>query len=555
MPESTAPPPDPLRRVLTILWPERRDLGFVFLYALCVAVLSLAVPITATAVVNSVALTALVQQLIVLCIALAVALGLAAVIQSIQQVVVEYVQRRVFVRIAGELAERLPRVELSAYDEQHGPELVNRFFDVLTVQKASATLLMDGIALMLQILIGLLLLATYDRILLGFDAILIAGLMILFLLGRGGARTAISESTAKYRVVGWLEEVALHPVSFKLAGGPKLAFERTDALTAEYLHARAGHFRVVFRQICFGLLLQVIASVALLAVGGHLVIEGSLTLGQLVGAQIVVNLVVSAFSKLGKQLESWYDLLAGSTKVGQLLDLPLEEQKGLPLPGSGPCTLTLREISFHYEGSTRPVFENYSLSIAAGERVALLGSNGSGKSTLIELIFGMRRPEHGWIEIDGVDVRDLHPLLLRDSISLARGVEVFDGTVADNVRVGRPDIPIHDVREALRQTGLLEDLLVLPDGLETRLVTGGSPLSLGQLERLMIARAIVGKPRLLVLDEILDTIHSTDRERVLAALFAKDAPWTLIIITHNPRVAELCSRQVRLETPQRADPC
>lgn len=539
----------PFRRLLGLLRPEVRDLQTVLLFAIGVGVFTLATPIVAMAVVNTAALGTLVQQLIVLCTALFVALAFAAALQFLQTVVVESIQRRLFVRVAGDLAFRLPRVDLRAFDQQHGPELVNRFFDVLTVQKAAATLLLDGVTIALQVLIGLLLLGYYHVYLLGFDLVLLASLAFLFLtLGRGGVGTAVRESVAKFAVAGWMEEVARHPVAFKLSGGPQLARAKTDELTRQYLVARSAHFAVLMRQLGFALFLQAAANVSLLAIGGFLVIGGQLTLGELVAAEIVVTLVVATFTKLGKQLEAYYDLLAAVDKLGYLVDLPMERTGGVPHvnPGTG-ATVTVNDVGFVYDGLHREVLSHLSMRLDAGERVALVGSNGVGKSTLVDVLFGLRSPVEGWVEIDGADLRELRLDTLREHIAVVKGVEIFEASIFANVRMGRENITHLDVREALRQVGLLRTVMDFPDGLNTPLGTGGSPLSLGQANRLMLARAIIGAPRLLILDEVLDNMDSEIREIVLPAVFGPSAPWTLLVVTHSAEVASLCDRAIRLE--------
>ena len=503
------------------------------------------------AVVNTVALGTLVQQLVVLCVALFVALSLAGGLILLQGVIVEFIQRRVFVRVAADLAYRLPRVDLKTFDRQNGPELVNRFFDVLTVQKAAATLLLDGITLALQVLIGLLLLGFYHTYLLGFDLVLIGSLVFLFtVLGRGAARTAVQESITKYKVAGWMEEIARHPVAFKTAGGPGLAAERADELTRDYLQARSAHFRVLLRQIAFALFLQVVANVALLALGGMLVVRGELTLGELVAAEIVVTLVVATFTKLGKQLEAYYDLLAAVDKLGHLIDLPLERVGAETYEArTGGAVVALRDVMFSYDGQNIPALSHLSLEIGAGERVAIVGPNGAGKSTLADLLFALRVPDHGWIEIDGADLRSLRLETLREHVALVKGVEAIEGTVLENVRVGRASITHEDVRESLRKVGLLDTVLALPNGLDTMLWTAGSPLSLGQANLLMIARAIVGRPRLLILDESFDHLDSDIRKTVLPAILGPDTHCTLVVVTHSGEVAKLCGRVVRLELP------
>lgn len=547
--------PAPLTRLLGLLRPELHDIWMVIIYAIGVGVLSLAVPITAMAVVNTTALATLVQQLVVLCVALLVSLGLAALLRILQAVIVEYLQQRIFVRVVADLSYRLPRVDVQAFDRQHGPELVNRFFDVLTVQKASATLLLDGITVALQIAIGLTLLAFYHQILLGFDLVLIAALaFIVFVLGRGAVDSSIRESRAKYEVAGWIEEMARHPVAFKLNGGPLFAWERADLLSRQYLLARQKHFRILLRQFGFAFALQVLASTALLGLGGYLVIQGQLTLGQLVAAEIVVALVVASFTKLGKQLESYYDLLAAVDKLGHLTDLPLEREGGAVHGArSKGAAIDLQNVHFTYGEGHRVVLDGFSLQIAPGERVALLGPNGAGKSTLVDLLFGLRVPTEGFIEIDGMDLRDLRLESLREQIAVVKGIEIFEGTVLDNIRMGREQLSVADVRQALEAVGLLDEVLDFPLGLSAPLSTGGSPLSLGQAERLMLARAIVGGPRLLVLDEVLDDMDQEIRHAVLPALLGLDARWTLLVVTHSEDVARLCSRQVRLQRAGRRD--
>jgi ABC-type bacteriocin/lantibiotic exporter with double-glycine peptidase domain len=548
--------PPPLRRLLGLLRPEARDIWMVVIYAIGVGVLGLAVPITAMAVVNTTALATLVQQLLVLCLAVLVSLGLAAILRVLQAVVVEYLQQRVFVRVVGDLSHRLPRIDVKAFDRQHGPELVNRFFDVLTVQKASATLLLDGVTVVLQMAVGLVLLAFYHQILLGFDIALIAGLvLIVFVLGRGAVNSSIRESRAKYVVASWVEEMARHPVAFKLNGGPYLARERADLLARQYLLARQSHFRIVLRQFAFALGLQVLASTALLGLGGYLVIQGQLTLGQLVAAEIVVALVVASFTKLGKQLESYYDLLAAVDKLGHLTDLPLEREGGVVHRArTQGAAVRIHNVNFSYSQGHRTVLDGLNLAVEPGERVALLGPNGAGKSTLVDLLFGLRQPTQGHIEIDGMDLRDLRLESLREHIAVVKGIEIFEGSILDNVRMGRENLSVADVRRSLQAVGLLDDVLDLPGGLHTPLGTGGSPLSLGQAERLMLARAVAGEPRLLVVDEVLDDMDQEVRQEVLPAILGPEARWTLLVVTHSQDVARLCGRQVRLTRARRAEP-
>ncbi len=545
--------PSPLSRLLTLFKQDRNDLWVVALFALGVGLFSLATPIAVDAIVSTVqgGTRTLLQPVIALSLMLLVFLGLAALLRVFQAIVVEFLQQRIFVRVSIDLANRLPQVRQNALDKHHGPELVNRFFDVLTVQKASAVLLIDGLSVVLQTAIGLVVLAFFNPYLLGFDVVLIGAIaFIIFVLGRGAVRTSIKESKTKYYVAGWLEEMVRHPLAFKMGGGRVYALHRANQLANNYVKARKAHFKILFRQILFALILQVVASAALFGLGGWLVISNQLTLGQLVAAELILTMIVGSMLKLGKSLESYYDLMAGMDKLGSLIDLPLENSDGESLPLSTmPAALRIRNLEYMAENSGRKLFHKLNLTIAPGERVAILGPHGSGKSILVDLLYGLREPHGGRIELDGLDVRHVRLESLRSQVSTVKGVEIFEGSIVDNITLGRP-ISMFDVRNALESVGLLEDILELPQGLETQLSTGGSPLSVGQLRRLMLARAIAGRPRLVVIDESFDDLREDVRQNVLDQFMSNENPWTLIIMTHKKNIANQCDQQVSLKPAQ-----
>jgi ABC-type bacteriocin/lantibiotic exporter with double-glycine peptidase domain len=316
-------------------------------------------------------------------------------------------------------------------------------------------------------------------------------------------------------------------------------------MVGEYLRARRDHFRVLLRQIVGSVGLQAFASASLLGVGGWLVIERQLTLGQLVASELVVSTVVAGLAKFGKHLESYYDLLAAADKIGYLQDLEPERGEGGPPPYSaGPSEIELRELHLSMMG--KPVLHGVTARAACGERIAIVGPHGGGKSALAEAIYALRDPTSGSIVVDGVDVREVTPSLWRSRVALVRGIEVFDGTIEENVRVGRDELTPEDVRHALAAVGMLDVVRALPEGLATRLDSEGDPLTQGQLRRLMLARAIVGGPSLVVVDEMLDGFDEGPRADAVQSLFSRTAPWTLLVVTHRSDIMWRCDRVWRL---------
>lgn len=544
----------PIRRFFGLLQPEMKDVWTIVIFSIITGLLYLALPLAVNALVSNLAFGSqaapFLQALIFIALALFACLMLSAVIRGLQFYVAEVIQRRLFVRVAADMAYRLPRVKADSLDGVHAPEMVNRFLDVVTVQKSTSLLLLNGINIVLGGLIGLVVLGFYHPALLAFTLLIIIAIsLIVFGLGRGAIRTSIDESISKYDVVNWLEEIARYPRLFKGPGGYALATDRADQLTRAYLDARSGHFRVLMRQICGLLFLEVLASSALLIVGGWLVLSQQLTLGQLVASELIVSAIVASISKLGKQFEGWYDAMAAVDKLGHLVDLEIESEDGdLPRPAGAGAAVSVKDVAFSYADG-REVFSEVSFEIQPGGRISLMGSQGSGCSTLLDLLLGLRHPTSGHISLDGFDLRSWYLEELRSSVMLIRTQDIVNGTIAENIRLGRPGVGLDEVHAALGQVGLLSDVMALPLGMHTPLVTGGLPLSSRQRTRLLLARALVLKPRLLLLDDVFDGMDKASMDELTGVLLDRALPWTVIIATRDPLVAARCDRCVDLDSP------
>jgi ABC-type bacteriocin/lantibiotic exporter with double-glycine peptidase domain len=540
----------PFSRYWALMVPERRDLWVVVIFAMMDGLFLLASPIAVETLVNTVAFGRYLQPIIVLALLLLTFLTFAAALQALSTYVVEILQRRLFVRLVADLAYRLPRVRGAALDEAHGPELLNRFFEIAQVQKITSSLLLDAVSIILRTFIGMAVLAFYHPFLLGFDIVLLVMIaFITFVLGRGAVKTAVRESRAKFSVGEWMQEVIRHPTAFKLHGGQQFALDRADQLTIDYLEARKRHFRIVIRQMVFALGLQTFAFTTLLGLGGWLVIQGELTLGQLVASELIVTVIVGSFTKMHKHLESFYDMMASMDKLGHLFDLPVERHDKLFHLRSGVAAeVAARQVSYHYGAHHRGhgTLHDFTFALEPHDSVALTGPPGSGKSTLIDLLSGVREPVTGHVELDGIDLRELRPDSLREHLAVARSIEIFRGTIDENVHLNRPRVSAHEVRQALDAVGLTDEIQQLPDGLNAVLQTNGAPLSATQALRLMVARAIVGRPRLLLIDGILDALPDAMLQQLLPNLVGRNHPWTTLIATGRQTVIDRCDRVVSL---------
>jgi putative ABC transport system ATP-binding protein len=538
----------PLERLRRLVVLEKDDVGVIAAYAVSIGLVSLAVPIAAQSLVNTVGSTALLQPIVVLSLLVLVGLFVAAGLRALQYRVVETLQQRFFVRAIREAMSRLVRVDVRAFDEDAPSEVMNRFFDVALIQKTASTLLLDALSVVLQGGLSLVLLAFYHPALLAFDVVLVLSIcFVLFGISRGGIESAIAESKAKYKTAAWLEEVAGGFRAYKPEDGAAFALERSEALARSYVLARRRHFRVLFRQFVAAHGLQALGSATLLGLGGALVIQGELTLGQLVAAELIVTSLLAGVAKLGKYLENYYDLVASLDKLGVILDLPPERLDGIHRDSrSGPAHLSVENVAFSYDG-TKETLKNVSFEIRPAARLAILGANTSGKSTLLEVLYAFRSQTRGVIRLDGVDTRTLKLSQYRRDVALVGAPEVFDGTLIENLCFGRQNIDIQDCQEVLRAVDLADDVDQLPEGAMTQVGPHGRNLTSSQSTRLMIARALLARPSLLILDEALDGLGLETACRVLAGLLEASHKTTLLVLTSREEIAEAVGPKMRLD--------
>jgi len=535
----------PWKRLSEALRFERSDLWTVVAFAVAVGVLSIVTPAAIEALVNTVAFGVQLWPVVVLAGVMFGFLALAATLRAMQLYVVECLQRRFFVRTADAFADHFARAEINAFDGRNPTDIVNRFFEVASVQKAFATLLVDGIGVVMITLVGLVVLAFYHPYLLTFAAVMaVLVFVLLFVLGIGGVKTSIAESYAKFDVAAWLEELAKCPHTFRFGRGGELAYQRADELADAYLTARKRHFRVVWRQTLFAFLLEAAAMTVLLGLGGWLVINRQLTLGQLVAGELIVALVLTAISKSGKYIETFYDLQASLDKLGVIDQLPLEPEGGERLSASDQPMRVAVEVRRWTPSTQAGVEPLRRLDVAPGERVSVSGPSGSGKTRLLETLALLRVPSEGLLEFDGLDARSLDRAQTRLQLAYVGQAETFADTVAENIRVGRSELTAADVRRALEMVGLADTVARLPQGVSTPLASDGLPLSANDISRLSIARAIAGRPRLLLINGMLDRLDLRSCPELVESLFDRSAPWTLVIVTARDDIKSRCDRTV-----------
>ncbi len=529
--------PTPLERLFHLIHEDRTDLLTLVGYNIMTGVLYLAVPLSAQALINTIAAGVLIQPLVVLSMLVFLALLLLSIIKLIQNTIIERLQQRIFARIALRLAEHLPQIEHAALQENYAPEMANRFFDTVTLQKTWAKLLTDVPTAALQILVGLILMGIYSPFLFGFDLMFLLGALFISWLGTHGVKTSLKESSKKYHLAAWLEELGRCHISLKMNASPDYFVNRLDQEVVEYINARRKHFSIVVKQVFSSHLLQAIAMTGVLASGGWLVIQGQLTLGQLVAAELVMMIMLAAMEKIAGSIDDYYDLLTSLVKVGSITDLPIEQMTGVELASTEQgAHIDCQQLSFSYSPE-HPILSSLNLHITAGQRVSLVGESGCGKTTLSYLLAGLQKPSHGRICFNDYDLREVNLSSLRKNIALVSGNnEIFQGTIEDNILMGRAHVERNKLHRAIELANLDKTLLTLPSGIQTPLVSEGLNISIGERLRILIARAIIKDPKLLILDDVFFGIDERSKIKILTNLLNPTLPWTVLDISHDPLI-------------------
>lgn len=537
----------PSQRFFRLLATDSKDIVYVYVYAIFAGLITLTLPLGVQAILGLVAGGTQSASLILLITLVTAAIAFSGVLKIMQMSVIETIQQRIFTRSAFDFSYRIPRFRLDTLINYYPPELINRFFDTLTLQKGLPKILMDFSTAVLQIFFGLMLISFYHPLYVFFSIVLLTFIfLILRLTGSRALDTSLKESKYKYEVAHWLEEQSRSLTTFKLAGDTPYALNRTDEITRKYIKSRTAHFKILRGQYASIIVFEVIVIASLLALGSYLVLQNEINIGQFVAADIVVILVISSVEKMIVTMETIYDVLTALDKLGYVTDLPLEDNSGLPFDRcekAGGMHIQLDSVTFSFPDSDRKILDNLSLNIPSGESLCISGYNSSGKTTLLELIAGLFPNFKGSISLNGFPMRSLQLDSLRYHIGEFFAEDhIFSGTILENITLDDPDLPFEKVIQTTETLGFAPAVRKLPDGFNTLLAPEGRNISRNLRIKILIARAIVRESKLVVIEDAFSILEPQERYRIIKTLTKPDRPWTLILVSNDPIMASHCDR-------------
>jgi ATP-binding cassette, subfamily B, bacterial len=532
----------PMRRVLQVLKLERREISSIYFYAILNGLIQLSLPLGIQSIISFVLGGSISTSLVILIILVVAGVFFNGLVQVNQMRIIEKVQQKLFVKYSFEYANRIPRIDLKSIDSYYLPELVNRFFDTVSLQKGISKLLLEIPTASIQILFGLILLSFYHPIFIVFSFLLV--LLIVLILRYTGARgleTSIRESDYKYGVAGWLEEMARVVRSFKFSKGFSLNLNKTDQLVTGYLDARTTHFRILQLQYWALIMFKVLITAAMLIVGSVLLVDQQLNVGQFIAAEIVILLVINSVEKIIINLDSVYDVLTSVEKLGKVTDKPLEKDGDLPMERKPVGMLVeANGLGFSYDNEHR-ILDDINFSIKPGEKICIMGEDGSGKSTLLRVLSGAFNSFEGGLLIDKLPVRNYQLESLRSQTGILLGLQdIFAGTIMDNISMGYDSISPQEVLRLAEKIGLNHFLEELPDGFSTMLDPIGKRLSRNVIQRILLLRALVNQPRLLLLEEPWQGWDSADKQRIQEYLLNEKDAVTICVASSDESFAQRC---------------
>lgn len=540
----------PVKRFFNLLKEEKDQVYSIYFYAILNGLVALSLPLGIQAILNFVLGGRITTSWVILVIVVAAGIAFGGFLQISQLQITEKLQQRIFAKSGLSLAYRLPKIKSELLHGSYAPEIVNRFFDTVNLQKGVSKILVEYSTALIQVIFGLILLSFYHAtfILFGFVLVLIL-ITIFYFTSPKGMATAMKESTYKYETAYWLEEIGRTLNTFKLVGGnSKLPILRVDKLLMRYVDFRSNHFAVLILQYKVLIGFKVLIVTSLLIAGSLLLINEQISIGQFVAAEVIILMVVNAVEKLILSLETVYDTLVASEKLGQVMDIELEDHKesGKDITQqSNGIKLAMENVIFQPRDVSKPIVNGVSLTIEPGTKAEITGKSGSGKSAMLALFSGLYQTYKGTIKINDLSLDLIHLDKYRTVVGDCMELQqIFHGTISENILVGR-DIEPKQLEFLIKLVGLKDFIYQLPDDLNTVLLPEGRGLSRKMAQAIMLARALVGQPKAVILENALEHLDQDVKDRVQAYLFEGD--WTLVMVTQDIQVIRSASQVVVMD--------
>lgn len=539
------------KRFMELIRLEKKDISAIYFFAILGSLVQLSLPLGFQAIVGFVQGGMVSTSLVLLVSFVVVGVFLNGWLQVNQMKVIEKIQQQLFVRYAFQYAHSIPRLQLKPLDKYYLPELVNRFFDTVSLQKGLSKILLDIPAALLQILFGMLLLSLYHPMFMVLGLLLLLLIfMIIRVTAQKGLSTSVEESNHKYAVAGWLEELARGLLSFKMLGRLSFPLKQTDKRVGAYLESRTSHFKVLVLQYWVLVFFKVVITATLVIMGVVLLINQQLNIGQFVAAEIVVLLLISSVEKLIGYMDKIYDVLTSLEKLSKLSEMPLENEEQRSKVSTAKTLhwkIEARKISFGHDGKPS-LFNNISFAVEKGSLLGIKGSNGSGKSSLLKILAGLYQPIDGALLLNGLSLNSYDAFEFRSHVGFCfENPELVEGSLRDNVLMGRLDVKEERLRRLSDELGLESMLETMPNNWDYQVQAAGKALPKKMKSKIMLLRAVIHAPELVLLDEPWQGLDEASQTQIKQFIHRHSSDCMMVVATNDSKFLGQCQQVVDLD--------
>lgn len=529
-----------LKKFYQILRLDKTDISSIYAFAIMAGVVQLSLPLGIQTIISFVMAGSVSTSIIVLILLVVFGTFLNGLLQVRQLEIIEKLKQKIFLRYGLEFSDRLPKLDNEKLDNYYLPELVNRFFDTISLQKGLEKLLLDLPAAIIQILLGLLLLSFYHAVFIGFGIILLCIIiLILYFTSPQGLALAIQSSDYKYKVAAWLQETARVVKSFKYSKS-ELHITRADEFIGGHLDARTNYFKILLVQFWSLISFKVIVTAAMLIVGAILLVNQQINVGQFIAADIVILAIIGSVEKVILSLDKVYDALVSVEKLSKITEADTETGGSLRLENTRQgVSIQFSNTGFTYPDGKR-ILNDINFSIDAGQLVHIRGKSGAGKSTLLRLLTGAYKNFDGNILIDGQSINNYDIESLRSATGiLVNSQDIFTGSLLENITMGNPEITLKQVDEHVSKIGLTAFVQSNKQGLYMRLDPAGKRLPKEVRQKILILRAMLGRHRLLLLEEPFEYLDKPT-EGILVNWLKNLEHTTVLVAAADEKLSQEC---------------
>ncbi|MFN0081395.1 MAG: ATP-binding cassette domain-containing protein [Ferruginibacter sp.] len=526
---------------------DKKDVSAVYFFAIAGGLISLTLPLGIQTIISFVMAATLSTSIVILIIIVIGGVFLNGFVQVRQLQVIERIRQKIFTRYSLEFSNQIPKIDAEAMDNYYLPEVVNRFFDIPALAKSIEKILLDIPASVIQIILGLVLLSFYHPVFIVFGIfVFVALIFILRITSPKGFETNFISSDYKYETAGWLEEMARAAKTFKFSKDAFLHMKKSDKIISGYLTSRTAHFKILTIQYWSLIVFKILIVSSMLIAGTWLLLNQEINVGQFIAADIIIILIISSVEKLIAVMDNVYESLTAIEKLSKIIDSKSEVSGALLFTGNTGSSIKFINVGYTYpDGSV--ALNSVNLSIPNKQIVCVTGKSGAGRTTILRLLTGSYTSFTGGILINDIPIGnyDLASLRLNTGAMLPEQ-DIFKGTLLENLTMGNDNISMDEIMYLSDKIGFTDFVTANKMGYNMLLDPTGSKISKHLTQSVKLIRALVGKPSLLLMEDLLKNLLPEHKVNIMNYI-RNESNATTLIISNDEIIHKLSDAVITIE--------